>query len=197
MNAAPAPHRRNLRTVWWVLGITATVVAVAVAAIGIWLSNALEPPQETPMQPEQVATLNDELRAKDSAEDTLTSFEKVLAQTADRITAFVPGLSWRWNRDSTTISCGGEFEDTDGVQVLTRHVLFDGPIPDNAWPQALDTLRESAAALGASDLTVFADRPRDHSIELTGDTGAQMRFATKVAASLSARSDCRLRQADF
>lgn len=149
------------------------------------------------MRPDQLAALQDELRAKDSAEDTLVQQEHELSKTADRITALVPGMSWRWNRDSTTISCGGEFEGTDGVQVLTRHVLFDGPIPDTAWPDSLDAVRESAAALGVTDLTVFADRPGDHSIELTGSTGSQMRFGTKDAASLSARSDCRLRQADF
>lgn len=197
MSAEPTPGRRKLQTMWWAVGIVATVFVVAIAAIGIWLSNALRPPQEAPMRPDQLAALQDELRAKDSAEDALVRYEQALSQTADQITALVPGLSWRWNRDSTTISCGGEFEGTDGVQVLTRHVLFDGPIPDTVWPRALDEVRESAATLGATDLTVFADRPGDHSIELTGAAGSQVRFGTKVAASLSARSDCRLRLADF
>lgn len=197
MNAERTSRRRNLRPVWWVFGVIATVIVVGLSATAIWLSNALHPHQETPMQPEQVTALNDELRRRDSAEDALSRYEKALAQTADQIATLATGLNWRWNRDSTTISCGGDFKGTDGVQVLTRHVLFDGPIPDDVWRQALDVVRESAAALGAGNLTVLKDRPGHHSVELTSGAGVQVRFATQVAASLSARSDCHLRASDL
>lgn len=170
---------------------------MAIVAVTIWLSNALKPPQEPRMQHDQVAALENDLRAKDNAEDTLSRYEQALAQTADQITALVPGLTWRWNRDSTTISCGGDFKDTQGVQILTRHVLFDGPIPDSAWPTALDAVRDQASNLGANELFVYVDEPADHDVAITGDSGVEVRFGTKVAATLSARSDCHLPRAGY
>jgi hypothetical protein len=191
------PERRRRRALWWTLGVVGTVVLVAVFAVVLWLSNALNPPQEPPMQPDQVAALENDLRAKDSAEDTLSRYEQTLAQTAEQITALVPGLTWRWNRDSTTISCGGELNDTQGVQILTRHVLFDGPIPDSAWPAALDAVRNQASKIGADELFVYVDKPSDHDVAITGESGVEVRFGTKIAATLSARSDCHLRRADY
>lgn len=182
---------------WWTLGVIGTVVLVAVFALVVWLSNALNPPQEPPMRPDQVTALENDLRAKDSAEDTLSRYEQALAQTADQITALVPGLTWRWNRESTTISCGGELKDTRGVQMLTRSVLFDGPIPDSAWPAALETVRNQASELGADELFGYVDKPGDHDIAITGASGVEVRFGTKVAATLSARSDCHLRREDY
>ncbi|MCF6386951.1 LppA family lipoprotein [Mycobacterium sp. MBM] len=149
------------------------------------------------MQPNQTAALKDELRAKGSAEDALARYEQQIAQTADQITELVPGLSWQWNSASTTITCGGELKDTGGVQVLTRHAYFDGPIPDAAWTSALNLVRDTASALGATNMSVFTDRPGEHDIELVGANGAQVRFGTRVGSTLSARSDCYLRNEDL
>jgi len=193
----PTTNRRRSRALWWSVGVLSTVILVALLVVAIWLSNALNPRQETPMNPDRTAALESELRAKDSAEDTLSRYEQALAQTADHVTALVPGLTWRWNRDSTTVSCGGELKDTQGVQILTRHVLFDGPIPDSAWPAALDVVRNQASQLGAQELLVFIDKPADHDVAINGDNGVEVRFGTKVAATLSARSDCHLRRADY
>lgn len=196
MNAPPQP-RRHLRALWWILGTCTAIVVVAVLVAAIWLSNALDPPQEAPMQPDQIAALKDELRAKGSAEDALARYEQQIAQTADQITQLVPGLNWKWNSASTTITCGGEFKDTGGVQVLTRHAYFDGPIPDAAWGSALSLVRDTAASLGATDMSVFTDRPGEHDVELVGANGAQVRFGTRVGSTLSARSDCYLRNDDL
>ena len=193
----PTTNRRRSRALWWSVGVLSTVILVALLVVAIWLSNALNPRQETPMNPDRTAALESELRAKDSAEDTLSRYEQALAQTADHVTALVPGLTWRWNRDSTTVSCGGELKDTQGVQILTRHVLFDGPIPDSAWSAALDVVRNQASQLGAQELLVFIDKPADHDVAINGDNGVEVRFGTKVAATLSARSDCHLRRADY
>ena len=149
------------------------------------------------MQPNQTASLKDELRAKGSAEDALARYEQQIARTADQITQLVPGLSWQWNSTSTTITCGGELRDTGGVQVLTRHAYFDGPIPDSTWASALNLVRDTASTLGATDMSVFTDRPGEHDVEIVGENGAQVRFGTRIGSTLSARSDCYLRGDDL
>jgi Lipoprotein confined to pathogenic Mycobacterium len=194
---APLPPRRRLRALWWVLGTCTAIIVVAVLLAAIWLSNALDPPEETPMQPQQTAALKDELRAKGSAEDALARYEQQIARTADQIAQLVPGLSWQWNSTSTTITCGGELKDTGGVQVLTRHAYFDGPIPDSAWDSALNLVRDTGSTFGATNMSVFTDRPGEHDIELIGENGAQVRFGTRIRSTLSARSDCHLRGDDL
>ena len=149
------------------------------------------------MQPSQIAALKDELRAKGSAEGALARYEQEIARTADQITKLVPGLSWQWNSASTTITCGGELSDTGGVQVLTRHAYFDGPIPDTAWTRALDLVRDTAFTFGATRMSVLADSPGVHDVELIGENGAQVRFGTRIGSTLSARSDCYLRDGDL
>ena len=51
------------------------------------------------MKPDQVAALENELRAKGSSEDALVRYETALQQMADDVTALVPGLTWHWNRE--------------------------------------------------------------------------------------------------
>lgn len=139
----------------------------------------------------------DDLRSKTSAEETLVRYEALLAQTADRITALVHGLSWQWAYEDTTVSCPGPLADTGAVQILTRHVVFDGPIPDEQWSAAVDIVAKHAAELGADSRFAYVDKPGDHDIAISGDKGVEIRFGTKTAANLSARSDCHLKQVDM
>lgn len=77
-----------------------------------------------------------------------------------------------------------------------RHIVFNGPIPDERWSQALKHIRDRSAALGATEVFVYVDKPGDN-VAITGDNGAEIRFGTMVAATLSARSDCYLKGADL
>jgi hypothetical protein len=57
--------------------------------------------------------------------------------------------------------------DTRGVQVTPRHIVFNGPIPDELWPRALQRVRDRAAALGATEVFVYVDKPGDHDVTIT------------------------------
>lgn len=197
MTTSPMPKASRWRRLRWILGICAVVVLVALSAVIIWLSDALKPDKEPPMSSDHVTAMENDLRAKGSAEEALTRYEDALAQTADQITALVPGLTWRWYYEDTTVSCTGPLADTNAVQVLTRHVVFDGPIPDAVWPQALDKVRSEAAALGANEVFAFVDQSGNHDVAISGANGVEVRFGTRVAANLSARSDCYLKQTDL
>lgn len=185
------------RVTGWTVGVIATLTVVAFIVFFVWLENALSPEQEPPMKPGQVTSLENELRSKGSAEDALARYETTLQQTADGVASLVPGLTWHWNRESTTVSCPEPLMQTRGVQVLTRHIVFDGPIPDDVWPQALQRVRDSAAELGAHEVYNYVDKPGHHDVAVFANDGAEVRFGTRVAASLSARSDCYLKQADL
>jgi hypothetical protein len=194
-NPPPRTTRGRLK---WVFAAAAAALLIAVAVLTIWLTQALRPTQEAPMpNSKPPAAEVDDLRPKGSAEDALARYETRLAQTADEITTLVPGLSWRWYYEDTTVSCTGALADTDAVQVLTRHVVFDGPIPDAQWTRAVDVVVKRAAELGADNIYTYIDKPGDHDIAITGGGGVEVRFGTKAATNLSARSDCYLKQADI
>jgi Lipoprotein confined to pathogenic Mycobacterium len=190
MTDTPRRSVNRRRTTLWTVGV---IVVVAVAFF-VWLGDALSPDKEPPMKPEQVSALENELRAKGSAEDALVRYETALQQMADDVAALVPDLTWRWNRETGSVACPGPLMDTRGVQVTPRHIVFDGFVPDDVWQQALQRVRDRAAALGVTEVVVYADKPGHHDVAITGNNGAEIHFGTRIAASLSARSDCYLKQ---
>ncbi len=91
--------------------------------------------------------------------------------------------------------CSGDYADTAGVHTYV-YVVFNGPVPEEVWPQALEVVRQGAAQLGATNVATPVDRPRDHDVVFFGSDGVSVEFGTDVAGVLSATSDCRLRRVD-
>lgn len=82
-----------------------------------------------------------------------------------------------------------------GVQVYV-YIVFAGPVPDDKWAPALAIIKDGAARLGASTMTTLVDDPGDRDVMFGGADGIEIEFGTKANTILSAKSDCRLRQAD-
>lgn len=135
------------------------------------------------------------LRAKPSFEVAQDQYRRAVQDMATQVTGLVPGLSWQLKEDSWR-GCGGDFVHTAGVQAYV-YVTFSGPIPDDQWPAALQIVRDGAQRLGATGSGVLADNPGDHDVGFSGGDGLEIEFGTKAATILSAKSDCRLRQADL
>ena len=135
------------------------------------------------------------LRGRPSFEEAQLQYRAAVRNWANQLALLRPGLTWQVKEDSWG-GCTGEYANTPGIHVYL-YVVFDGPIPDTSWPQAVDVLKRGAAALGATDMTVLIDKPGDHDVTFGGPDGNAFEFGTKAAAVLSATSDCRLRQADL
>lgn len=114
---------------------------------------------------------------------------------ADRVAALVPGLTWQIKEVSWR-GCGGAYARTSGVQVYV-HIVFAGPVSDDKWAPALAVVKYGAARLGASNMTTLVDNPGDRDVTFGGADGIEIEFGTKTNTILSAKSDCRLRQADL
>lgn len=134
------------------------------------------------------------LRARPSFEDAQRQYRAAVQDWATQIASMSPGLTWRVKEDSWG-GCTGDYANTPGVHAYI-YVVFGGPIPDAAWPSALDVVQRGAAQLGASGVNIAVDRPGDHDVIFSGNDGITVEFGTKAAGVLSAKSDCRLRQAD-
>jgi len=189
--------RSRWKIVGWTIGVIAIIAVVAALIIVVQLSAALAPKQEPTVTPSNTPALEDQLRAKGPAEDALTRFESASQATADDISKLVSGLTWRWNRESKLLDCGGSFAETRGVHVVTRNLVSNGPIPDDAWPAALQVLRDHAAKFGATQQHVYADKPGHRDVAIYADNGAELHLITRGQAVLNATSDCYLQRADL
>lgn len=135
------------------------------------------------------------LRTRPSFEDAQRQYRAAVQDWATQIASMSRGLTWRVKEDSWG-GCTGEYADTPGVHAYI-YVVFDGPIPDAAWPSALDVVQRGAARLGATEVTTTVDRPGDHDVIFSGNGSVTVEFGTKVSGVLSAKSDCRPRRADL
>jgi hypothetical protein len=135
------------------------------------------------------------LQTRPSFEEAQQQYRAAVGDWATQIATMAPGLTWRVKEDSWG-GCSGDYANTPGVHVY-MYVVFNGPIPDAAWPQALAVVQAGATQLGATDGTTPVDRPGDHDVIFSGNDGITVEFGTKAAGVLSAKSDCRLRRADM
>lgn len=135
------------------------------------------------------------LRSKPPFEAAQEQYRNAMRDMADRVAALVPGLTWQIKEDSWR-GCGGAYARTSGVQVYV-YIVFAGPVPDGNWAPALAIVKDGAARLGASNMTTLVDNPGDRDVMFGGADGIEIEFGTKTNTILSAKSDCRLRQADL
>jgi predicted LppA-like lipoprotein len=132
------------------------------------------------------------LRDRPPFEAAQQQYLAAVTDTANQITALVPGLTWHVEENSWR-GCGGEFLHTKGVNAYV-FAVFSGPTPDPVWRRALQIVKDTAGRVGATDVQPFVDRPGNHDLVITGPDGVEVEFGTAKATVLSMSSDCRLRQ---
>jgi hypothetical protein len=143
--------------------------------------------------PQRVAELENGLRSKPGFEAARAQYVAATDQMAAQIVALVPGMTWKVDENSWN-GCGGDYVWTRAVQVYYR-LVFDGAIPDNVWPKAVQIVKDGAAKFGATTVSVFMDQPGNKDLAIAG-SGAQFHFGTKAGTVLAATSDCRMRETD-
>lgn len=185
MSSRPAHRPRRGRS-WWVSAVcVATLIGCGTTTPG-QPAAASGSTSAAPRDPEAI------LRDRPPFEVAQQQYLVALTETANQVTALVPGSTWHLEKNSWR-GCGGDFLHTKGVQAYV-FVVIDGPIPDTAWPRALRIVEDAAAQFGATNVQPFVDRPGDHDVVVTGPDGVEVQFGTAAATVLSMKSDCRLRK---
>lgn len=176
------------RIVAWTGG---AIIVAAIVVFVVWLAviyNALSPDPEPVKSPAEIAALEDELRSRGALEDALVQYEAALQATADDISALAPGVTWRWNREVSSMPCGGEFKQTRGLQYRTRNLVSSAAIPDHLREQAMKLLRQRATGLGAGHV---------NGVEVAGGWGGGVMFGQGEVAVLSGTTACHLSRGDL
>jgi hypothetical protein len=146
------------------------------------------------VSPEHAAALDQQLHTKPSLETAQQQYRGAVQQMATQIAALTPGATWQTIQDEWT-SCGGDYALTHGKAAYFL-ISFSAPISDDRWPQAVDILKSGAQALGANMFGVTKDNAADHDVYVQGPDGIQFQLSSQKAAALTARSDCRVSQAE-
>jgi len=170
--------------VQWIIGALFVVLLSVFIGVNFWIGEQ----QLDPEDHAEIAALEDTLRPRGAVEDAVGGYEVAMQQIADELTAAQPGLTWRWDRRVSSIRCGGEFEDTGGVQLRTRRLVANRPIPDDRWAAAHQVVRDHASKIGVSMVSGYA---------LPGDAGGAIDLTQRDVAMLSGVTPCQLRRDDL
>ena len=172
------------------------VVAMALTVVGV-TAGCGTGTGEPAVNDQDVAAIKDALYAKGTAEEELAALEPLVIEMADAVVGVVPNLTWFRNRDEQTVSCEAVPGDPSSASASTlRNVVFDGPIPDDAWPQAFSRVQEIAARVGATEVQVRADTSGNHDVLLLGEDKVQFGLGSLEAGVITARTGCHLTLSD-
>ena len=173
-----------------------SAIATALVAVGV-VAGCSTDAEEPTVNDQDVAAIKDALYAKGTAEEELARLEPLVIEMADAVVGVVPNVTWSRNRDERRVSCEAVPGDPSSASALTlRNVVFDGPIPDDAWPQALSRVQDIAARVGATEMQVRADAPGNHDVLLLGEDKVQFGLGTLEAGVITARTGCHLTLSD-
>ncbi|MBY4127372.1 hypothetical protein HQO83_03095 [Rhodococcus fascians] len=175
---------------------TIRVVVMALTVAGVIAGCGTGTGEKT-VNDQDVAAIKDALYAKGTAEEELAALEPLVIEMAGAVVGVVPNLTWFRNRDEQRVSCEAVPGDPSSASALTlRNIVFDGPIPDDVWPQALLRVQEIAARVGATEVQVRADDPGNHDVLLLGEDKVQFGLGTLEAGVITARTGCHLTLSD-
>jgi len=127
-----------------------------------------------------------------SLEETEARVRQAVLELGTYTSTLVPGLQWHWDGNRSPRGCGRPYDETQGSSVHLPDYLAFGPIPDAAWPQALQRAKELAASLGATGGQGFKDQPGDHLARFYSPQGTVLSLGTAVNAIISGDPGCRL-----
>nr|WP_296780304.1 LppA family lipoprotein [Rhodococcus sp. (in: high G+C Gram-positive bacteria)] len=149
--------------------------------------------QEHDITDRRIAEIKDQLRAKGPAEKEMSQLEPLMIDMAEAIVALVPDITWRQLPTGLRLPCEAVPGDPDSASSWSLpDVVFDGPIPDSAWPAALASTRSVAERVGADELVVRVDKPGHHDIRLIGADKVQFGLISREASVLSGQTGCHL-----
>ena len=168
-------------------GMLAALI-VAIATPGCHVSQSDAPTPST-----DAAQALDQLKTLPSLEDTTTQVQRVLDEITAAASKSIPSIVWITANNEDTGNCGAPYEQTDGKgHFLRNRVAEDVGVSEQQWTDLLHVAKDAAAKLGATDVQVMKDQPRNHDVWFTGPAGVFIKFSYKGNMVVSGYTGCRL-----
>ena len=135
-----------------------------------------------------------ELPSLEAVESTLTAAIEEIAAGA---TALDPALHWEWSRERNRGGCWPPYDQTDGRLTYLPSLVTDSVrIADEHWPRIFELTRDVAAKIGATKVQTLQNSSAHHDVRFYDETGLSVRIGSKIAATITGDTGCRLPQAE-
>ena len=168
--------------------LAAMVVAIAITTTGCHVS---EPNPPTPSTESTKAL--EQLISLPSLEDTTTQVQAAIDQITAAASKAIPGIVWTTATNEDIGNCEAPYEQSDGKRYfLPNRVAESVAISEQQWSDLLQTAKDAAAKLGATDIQVMQDEPGKHDVWFTGPAGVFIKFSYKGNMVVSGYTGCRL-----
>lgn len=140
----------------------------------------------------------EELRARPSFEQASREYLAMLDEMRQALSTIVPTLEWKTpgaTQDKATAGCHKPFGDVKG----STTGYYDtgggrGGVPDEYWPQALQTVTEIAKRHGFTEVITVVDKPGHHVVDLYDNREATLQFLTEVNTIIGINGACFLKE---
>ena len=134
-----------------------------------------------------------ELHSRPSFEDTVATYTAMEVEIRAAVTAAVPTVTWKLEREGRTSGCAEPFDNLGGKFTGLDSYGAPGAIPDDAWPTAVAAAETVARTYGFDDTATVVDAPSDHQVRFRSSTdGAYVDFGTGVNVILATFTGCNL-----
>lgn len=174
--------------------IRASAVA-GVAAFALLMTGCHVSEPNSPTPSTATAQGLDQLQSLPSLEETKTQVEGVVAEIKDAANRVIPSLEWASLHGETAGNCEAPYEQTDGKRLfLPDAVAPSVDVSEADWAKILAAAKVSAAKLGATDIQVMQDGPRNHDVGFYGPTGIFIKVGYQGNLTIAGYTGCRLPQ---
>jgi hypothetical protein len=168
--------------------LAAVFVTIAITTTGCHVSQPNSPTPST-----QATKALEELKSLPSLEDTAAQVQAALDEITAAASKAVPTIVWTTANNEDTGNCEAPYDQTDGKrQFLPNRVAENAGISEQQWTELLQTAKDAAAKLGATDVQVMQDQPGKHDVWFTGPAGVFIKFSYKGNMVVSGYTGCRL-----
>ncbi len=167
--------------------------AASVAALTLLTTGCHVYQPDPPTPSTAAAQALDQLKSLPSLEDTKIQVQAVVNEIKDAVNRLVPNLEWSSLNGETAGNCQAPFEQTDGKRLfLPDEVAPGADVSENDWAAILAAAKTAAAKLGATDIQVMQDGPRNHDVGFYGPTGIFIKVGYQGNLTIASYTGCRL-----
>jgi hypothetical protein len=130
-----------------------------------------------------------------SLEETTAQIEAAIGEITRAAGNLAPGIVWTSASNTDKGNCEAPYEQTEGKRYfLPNQVAPSAVVSEDAWSSLLAVVRDAAAKLGAVDVQVISDRPRNHDVWFSGPAGLFIKISYKGNLVVAGYTGCRLPQ---
>ncbi|WP_343598784.1 LppA family lipoprotein [Mycobacterium sp.] len=146
-----------------------------------------------PTPPTEAAKALDQLKALPSFEATKAQVQAAMNEITTGASKLIPSITWETPSEGSGLGCQRPYEQTDGKgYFLPDEVAENVAVSEQDWAKIVQTAKEAAAKLDATDTQVMKDEPGHHDVGFYGPTGIFIKVGYAGNLVVSGYTGCRL-----